>query len=67
MKNGTLEHFFAKPYKTKCFKKFSIMVDITQSTLEVPNVSNFLALKNGKDVVNMLFEEDLVMMKKLQR
>jgi hypothetical protein len=30
-------------------------------------VSNFLALKNGKDILNKLFEEDLLMMKKLQR
>lgn len=43
------------------------MVDVSQSSMEIPNVSNFLALKNGKDVLNKLFEEDLLMMKKLQR
>lgn len=43
------------------------MVDLSQSTLEVPNLSNFLALRNGKDVLNRLFEQDLIMMKKLQR
>ncbi len=43
------------------------MVDVSQSSMEIPSVSNFLALKNGKDVVNKLFEEDLMTMKKLQR
>lgn len=43
------------------------MVDINQSTLEIPSLSNFVVLKNGKDVVNGMFEEDLMMMKKLQR
>lgn len=63
----TINQFFSKPYKCKKFKKFSIMVDVSQSEMAVPSVSNFLALKNGKDVVNKLFEEDLMMMKKLQR
>lgn len=52
----TIDQFFSKPYKQKKFKKFSIMVDVSQSSMEIPSVSNFLALKNGKDVVNKLFE-----------
>ncbi len=43
------------------------MVDVSQSSMEIPSVSNFLALKNGKEVVNKLFEEDLMTMKRLQR
>jgi hypothetical protein len=43
------------------------MVDVSQSSTEIPSVSNFLALKNGKDLVNKLFEEDLMTMKRLQR
>lgn len=63
----TIEQFFSKAYKQKKFKKFSIMVDVSQSSMEIPSVSNFLALKNGKEVVNKLFEEDLMTMKRLQR
>ena len=29
----TIDQFFSKPYKTKKFKKFSIMVDVSQSSM----------------------------------
>lgn len=29
----TIEQFFSKPYKCKKFKKFSIMVDVSQSSM----------------------------------